>query len=165
MAKNPKFDMLLDEMGQLHDLKNSDYASDGDPYSNFKFAACVAEGFTGVDAVFATMLGIKLARLRELKGKGKTPKNESVADSMRDLATYAALWASYDLPFSYDDGRLYSNGGEPEGRICPQDGGVCWGHCDAGACQALVDKINRAQPQGDGASEPFSSGPTGRDGA
>jgi hypothetical protein len=130
MAKNPKFTMLLAEMAQLHEVKNHDYARDDDPMSNFKFAAEVADGFSGTDATFATMIGIKLARLKELRGKGKSPNNESANDSLRDLAMYAALWAAHALPFSYDDGRLYSN-----------------------------------SPQGDGAEEPFDSGPTGRDGA
>jgi hypothetical protein len=111
MAKNPRFDMLLHEMQALHAKKNHDYARDDDPYSNFSFAASVAEGFTGEDAVFATMIGIKLARLKELRGKGKEAQNESANDSLRDLAMYAALWASRALPFSYDDGRLFSNGG------------------------------------------------------
>jgi hypothetical protein len=109
--KNPRFDMLLHEMRELHDKKNHDYAQDSNPYSNFEFAAAVAEGFTGEDAVFATMIGIKLARLKELRGKGKTPNNESAHDSLRDLAMYAALWCSRVLPFSYDDNRLWTNGG------------------------------------------------------
>jgi hypothetical protein len=82
--------------------------------SNFTFAAQVADGFTGADAVFATMIGIKLARLKELRGKGKTAQNESAHDSLKDLAMYAALWAAHALPFSYDDSRLWHNGGEVE---------------------------------------------------
>jgi hypothetical protein len=95
MANNPKFDALLDEMRALHFSKNSDYARDDDPLSNFRQAAQVAEGFTGVDAVFASLIGVKLARLRELTSAGKVPNNESIADTRTDLAMYAALWASY----------------------------------------------------------------------
>ena len=95
MANNPKFDALLEEMHALHARKNADYAQDGDPLSNFRQAAQVAEGFTGVDAVFASLIGVKLARLRELTSAGKVPNNESIADTRTDLAMYAALWASY----------------------------------------------------------------------
>ena len=116
MAKNPKFDMLLHEMRELHDKKNHDYARDDNAYSNFEFAAAIADGFTGEDAVFATMIGIKLARLKELRGKGKDARNESANDSLRDLAMYAALWCSYALPFSYDDNRLWTNGGPSDAR-------------------------------------------------
>ena len=108
MAHNPRFDMLLEEMRELHALKNNDYARDDDPLSNFKEAAQVAEGFTGVDAVFASLIGVKLARLRELTRTGKAPNNESIADTRKDLAMYAVLWAAHALPISYDDRRLYS---------------------------------------------------------
>lgn len=96
--RNPRFAALLAEMGQLHDSKNADYASDGNPYSNFEEAAAVAEGFTGVDAVFASLIGVKLARLRELTSAGKTPNHEGIEDTRKDLAMYAALWASYYRP-------------------------------------------------------------------
>lgn len=94
MAHNPKFHNLLAKMGEIHDRKNHDYAANNNPYSNFEEAAGVAMGFTGVDAVFAGLIGVKLARLRQLKS-GKEPNNESVQDSFLDLAVYAALWASY----------------------------------------------------------------------
>jgi hypothetical protein len=125
-VKNPKFEMLLHEMREIHERKNSDYARDDDPMSNFTFAAEVAKDFTGTDAVFATMIGIKLARLKELRGKGKTAQNESAHDSLKDLAMYAALWCAHALPFSYDDSRLWHNGGPisacmGDGEINPKD--------------------------------------------
>jgi hypothetical protein len=107
MAHNPRVDMLLEELRALHFSKNSDYARDDDPLSNFTEAAQVAEGFTGVDAVFASLLGVKLARLRELTRAGKTPNHESIADTRKDLAMYAILWAAYHEPLSYDDKRLH----------------------------------------------------------
>lgn len=98
--RNPKFAALTAEMNALHDRKNADYANDGNPYSNFEQAAQVAAGFSGVDAVFAALIGVKLARLRELTSAGKTPNNESIDDTRTDLAMYAALWASYYRPAS-----------------------------------------------------------------
>jgi hypothetical protein len=106
MAKNPRFNSLLREMYELHEKKNHDYAKDGDPYSNFKEAAAAAG--CSVDTVFQVLIGIKQARLRELLASGKTAQNESVQDSRMDLAMYAALWASYHLPLSYDDRQLAS---------------------------------------------------------
>jgi hypothetical protein len=93
---NPKFHAILKKMADMHDKKSADYATDSNYYSNFENAA-VSAG-TPVDAVFRTMIGIKLARLAELQGKGKTPKNESVMDSLIDLAVYATLYASYYEP-------------------------------------------------------------------
>jgi hypothetical protein len=90
--RNPKFDAHLETMRSLHDAKNADYADDGNPYSNFEFAAKV--GGCSVDTVFRVLIGVKLARLDELL-KGKSPKHESLDDSVLDLSVYTALWASY----------------------------------------------------------------------
>jgi hypothetical protein len=49
-----------------------------------------------------------------LTRSGKTPNNESINDTRKDMAMYQALWAAYSLPFSYDDSRLWHNGGEKE---------------------------------------------------
>lgn len=96
MATNPKFHNLLVSMKAMHDRKNEDYATAGNPYSNFEFSGQLAAMFRNpADISFATLIGVKLARLGELMGKGKTPKNESVQDTLLDLAVYAALWASY----------------------------------------------------------------------
>ena len=90
---NPKFDAILQAMKATHDKKSNDYAEDDNPYSNFETAAKAAG--TTVDVVFRVMIGIKLARLNELEGKGKTANFESLEDTRRDLATYGALYASY----------------------------------------------------------------------
>ena len=95
---NPKYHAVIDRITALHDRKSHDYAQVGNPYSNFEYAATVASRFHDpVDRVFATMIGIKLARIAELKS-GKIPNNESLRDSYDDLANYSALWASYQEP-------------------------------------------------------------------
>lgn len=99
LVRNPVFLAHLDKMRAIHEAKNHDYASDADPLSNFRFAATVAG--CSVDTVFRVLLGVKLARLDELL-KGKTPKHESIDDSLLDLSVYAALWASYRAPQNPD---------------------------------------------------------------
>lgn len=103
--RNPVFAGLLDEMRVLHERKNHDYANDDNPYSNFEQAAETAAGFVGVDAVFAALIGVKLARLRELTRTGKAPNNESLQDTRTDLAMYAALWAAYHRSFDVHESR------------------------------------------------------------
>lgn len=94
---NPRFDAQLARMAEIHNRKSHDYARDDNAFSNFEFAAQVSEHFTEpIDRVFATMIGIKLARIAELTSAGKDPQNESIRDTFDDLATYAALWASYE---------------------------------------------------------------------
>ena len=95
MTRNPKFNKALQIMRDVHDKKNQDYASDDNPYSNFEIAATVA----GVSpkVVFKVLMGIKLARLAELEDKSKVPNFESIEDTWKDLAVYAAMGFSYEL--------------------------------------------------------------------
>lgn len=80
-------------MARVSESKSHDYAQAGNRYSNFEFAAQVADEFPdGPDRVFATMLAVKLARLAELLNQQKTPKHESVEDTFLDLCNYGVLW-------------------------------------------------------------------------
>lgn len=79
---------VFDEMQEVVESKAHDYAKDDNVFSNFEFAADVA-GVT-VEQEFAVMIATKVARLRELLG-GKVPNNESLDDTLLDLANYAAL--------------------------------------------------------------------------
>jgi len=87
MSRNPKFDALIDEFKRVHSDKNHDYAEDGDPLSNLK--ACAAFGVDPFKGVLVRMSD-KWSRLQQLT-TGKTPKNESVRDSLKDLSIYAML--------------------------------------------------------------------------
>ena len=91
--RNPAFHDLLAQMGETHDRKNHDYAQDGNPYSNFQFAANFA-GVT-VEQVFDVLIGVKQARLLNLTQPGKVPNHESINDTRLDQAVYVALKASY----------------------------------------------------------------------
>lgn len=92
---SPHFKKLLEECQAIHDKKNADYSNDENPFSNFDFAASLMAIFKQpIDQVFACMIGIKIARLAELRN-GKTPNNESIRDSYIDLTNYAGLWGAY----------------------------------------------------------------------
>lgn len=89
------FQDLLKRMDGVHVAKSHDYASEDGPFSNFERAAIIASWFnTPIDQVFATLIGVKIARLAELCN-GKTPKNESIDDNGLDLANYAGLWQAF----------------------------------------------------------------------
>jgi hypothetical protein len=86
-VRNPAFAALIDEIKALHDSKNHDYADDGDPLSNLR--ECEAMGvpaFTGV----LVRLTDKWSRIKQL-ARGKTPRNESLRDSLVDSAVYSLL--------------------------------------------------------------------------
>lgn len=91
--RNPTFNAILQEMADLHDSKNHDYADNDNPYSNFEGAAKIA-GVT-VPEVFQVMIGIKVERMRQLTS-GKEPNHESLADTRRDAAVYLVLWEAWE---------------------------------------------------------------------
>jgi hypothetical protein len=84
---DPRFYSLLTEIAQLHSDKNHDYASRENPLANFE--ECRGFGVSPSLGVFVRMSD-KWSRLKQLVG-GKSPKNESVRDSLIDLAVYALI--------------------------------------------------------------------------
>lgn len=89
-----RFYKMLAEMAELHDKKSHDYAADNNPFGNYHFAGFIANLFkhSSDDAGFAGRLAEKIFRLSVLEGGGKTPKNESIADTELDIAVIAVLW-------------------------------------------------------------------------
>lgn len=91
---SPTFYALLTEMGDLHDKKSHDYASNDNPYGNYHFAGLVSSMFAhcAEDAGFAGRVAEKLYRLANLEKAGKTPKNEGIEDTERDICVIICLW-------------------------------------------------------------------------
>jgi hypothetical protein len=85
--RNPAFDALLAEVAALHNGKNHDYAHDTDPLSNLKRAQLI-----GVDPFIGVLVRLsdKWSRLEQL-ASGKTPKYESMRDTLMDNAVYSLL--------------------------------------------------------------------------
>lgn len=76
-----------DKMRDLLTKKGEDYAEVDDLLSNFKKVAAITES-NPLD-ITVTTLGLKIVRLGNLLGK--TPNNESIEDTLLDLANYAFL--------------------------------------------------------------------------
>lgn len=91
---SPSFYALLAEMRETHDKKSHDYAEDSNPYGNYEFAGSVAGLFahSSNDAGFAGRLAEKIFRLSVLGKRQAEPRNESIADTERDIAVIACLW-------------------------------------------------------------------------
>lgn len=73
--------------------KSKDYTN-LDPFENFEIVA-KATGLT-VEDVFHVFIATKLSRLQNLHTKGQPPINESMSDSILDLATYAVLYLAWN---------------------------------------------------------------------
>lgn len=83
------FDDFTAKMREVLVAKANDYAGDVDRLRNFKQVGDV----TGIGAPRAvlTHIATKVSRLGTLLGSGKAPSNESVGDSVLDLANYSIL--------------------------------------------------------------------------
>jgi hypothetical protein len=82
----------LDKIKTLHKSKNDDYAFESNPFFNFDVQQYVMELFHDPrDKVFASLLGLKLARLANLLNQSGEPKHESIEDTFIDFATYVLL--------------------------------------------------------------------------
>lgn len=83
----------LDKMKAIHKSKNDDYASTDNPFSNFDVSEYGLRLFTNPrDQSFVWPIFTKLARLSTLLNNRSIPNNESVEDSMLDIAIYVLLW-------------------------------------------------------------------------
>ena len=82
-----RFHEILGELGELHDLKQQDYGTDEDPFANVRSA----EAFGIPGWVGAALRGNdKMKRIQAFALKGALA-NESLEDSLRDLAVYAVI--------------------------------------------------------------------------
>jgi len=94
-SDNLWFDRVLDKMAKISDSKRHDYASTDDPFLNFTQVADIS--VLTYDQVFMVWVVTKVVRLGQLVGQDKEPNNESIDDTIIDLANYAALWAGLRL--------------------------------------------------------------------
>jgi len=83
---------VASELKETLSSKNEDYAPNGE-FSNFEIAA----EFAGVDvfSLILAQIGIKMTRINNLHNNGHSPNNESLRDSIMDLAGYAEIAAAW----------------------------------------------------------------------
>lgn len=86
-AGHPAYLALLDEMKELHCRKAADYGRGADPFANVRAGAEF-----GVPAWVGVMIRAndKVHRIKSFIANGSL-KNESVEDSLKDLAAYALI--------------------------------------------------------------------------
>lgn len=91
---SPTFYKLLEEVAEIHARKSHDYAANDDPYGNYRFAGYVSSLFSHSpdDAGFAGRIAEKIFRISVLERGAKTPKNESILDTEKDIVTIVLLW-------------------------------------------------------------------------
>lgn len=82
------FSDFVDRQGKILFKKGNDYSNE-DRLSNFKLAGSIC-GLTPAQNCLS-LIATKVARLGVLLKNNSIPENESVSDSIIDLANYAAL--------------------------------------------------------------------------
>ena len=94
---HPRFYEIIEELADLHDRKNRDYATPENPLSNFTRVAkmckqwnLVTEGYEPVKVALIYALKQVDAALK-LLGSGKKGGVEGIPDRLRDIAVYAIL--------------------------------------------------------------------------
>lgn len=86
---------FCNEMRSITIKKNQDYTGNtADPFANFKIVEHI--GITSTEIGFLTRMSDKLARVSSIVQTGQVAVlDESVQDTLLDLANYAALFAGY----------------------------------------------------------------------
>lgn len=82
------FNSMVERMRDILFKKGNDYANT-DRLSNFKLAGTIAGGSAETNCL--NLIATKVARLGVLLNSNGTPNNESIRDSIIDLANYAVL--------------------------------------------------------------------------
>lgn len=88
---NDDFESVLIDMVKMNRKKRADYASEDDVIQNFRRNADMAWGEFNIFMDCYTMVTRKILRVQNLMQKGMKPKNESLEDTLIDLAVYSVL--------------------------------------------------------------------------
>jgi hypothetical protein len=103
---NPEddFESVLIDMVKMNRRKRADYAGEDDIIKNFRRNADLGWGDYNIFVDAYSMVTRKISRIQNLMSKGTEPQNESLADTLIDLAVYSVLlilcYEDWKRPFS-----------------------------------------------------------------
>lgn len=86
---NNFFERKVTEMRETLLKKGNDYAGDADRLDNFKAAAHICD--IDPETTCLNLMAVKINRLSNLLTSSRTPNNESLEDTRKDLLCYAML--------------------------------------------------------------------------
>lgn len=89
-----QIDIIFDKASKLMKKKNKDYATERDPFLNFKFAESLG---TSVETGIIVRMGDKLVRTGNILNNSKEAavSAETVEDTLLDLIAYSAILLTY----------------------------------------------------------------------
>jgi hypothetical protein len=88
---------MCDKMIEITKRKNADYAGSGDdPFANFRQVGSIVQVKGVIEIGFVTRMSDKFARIGSFISNGELQvKDESVDDTLLDLANYCILFMGY----------------------------------------------------------------------
>ncbi len=88
---------FCEDMVEITKKKNADYAGAGsDPFANFRQIGSLIQSPSVIEIGFLTRMSDKMSRIGSFISNGTLQvKDESVEDTLKDLANYSALFAGY----------------------------------------------------------------------
>lgn len=89
----PHYDEIVTKARSLCKAKNDDYASDDDPFSNFKLAEYA--GLSSTEGAILARILDKTSRVIQVLKTGNTVKDESLEDTALDLINYWIILLAY----------------------------------------------------------------------
>jgi hypothetical protein len=93
MALINNYEKYQAEMFDILKRKNSDYAGESDSYRNFKF--CETLGICSVEEGIMVRISDKMTRICNLLKQDAKVKDETIKDTLLDMANYSMILASY----------------------------------------------------------------------
>lgn len=103
---DPRFYDVLYRIAALHDRKQADYGSDADPFANVR----ASEDFGIPGWVGAIVRGNDKMKRLQKAARGGVLANESIEDSLMDLAVYAIIGMVLHQEFVADARAILSDG-------------------------------------------------------
>ena len=84
-----QFEGTLTEMYNIMKAKNADYASEWDPFANFRLVEQL--WITSAEKAILVRMSDKMSRISNLLEREAKVKDESIADTLSDLANYSVI--------------------------------------------------------------------------
>jgi len=90
-----RFEELTDKMLEITKRKNKDYSGDTTAFKNFEMIEFARDGKTTTQEGFLVRISDKFTRLCNLIDKEAEVKDETIEDTILDLANYCLLFRIY----------------------------------------------------------------------
>lgn len=90
-----KFFEKVEKIKKVTEEKNKDYANDGDAFQNFRQIEFLTDNKITLEEGVLVRMTDKMSRISNLLYKSNDVKDESITDTLDDLAVYSLILSIY----------------------------------------------------------------------